>query len=61
MASIKQLREEQFLNREELVELLGVIPLTVSCWENGRRKPRVKSIRKLAKVLKIDPKNIEVG
>ena len=59
MTNLKQLREERLLTQEELAELAGITPLTISRWENGKRKPRFKSIRKIAKALKVDPKEIE--
>jgi transcriptional regulator with XRE-family HTH domain len=59
MAKLKSLREDKFLTQEELAELVGTTPLTISRWENGKRKPRFKSIRKLAGVLNVNPKEIE--
>jgi transcriptional regulator with XRE-family HTH domain len=59
MTKLKQLREERSLTQEELAEFTGVTSLTISRWENGKRKPRFKSIRKLAKALKVEPEEIE--
>jgi transcriptional regulator with XRE-family HTH domain len=59
MTKLKQLREERSLTQEELAEFTGVTSLTISRWENGKRKPRFKSIRKLAKALKVEPAEIE--
>ncbi len=59
MTKLKKLRENSFLTQEELAEKVGVTSLTISRWENGKRKPRLKSIRKLAAVLQVDPKEIE--
>jgi transcriptional regulator with XRE-family HTH domain len=59
MAKLKTLREDRFLTQEELAELVGITPLTISRWENSKRKPRFKSIRKLAKVLNVNPKEID--
>jgi transcriptional regulator with XRE-family HTH domain len=59
MSNLRKLREERLLTQEELAERVGVTPLTISRWENSKRKPRLKSIRKLAKVLKVDPKDIK--
>ncbi|MFA4835959.1 MAG: helix-turn-helix transcriptional regulator [Dehalococcoidia bacterium] len=59
MMKLKQLRQKRFLTQEELAELAGLTPLSISRWENGKRKPRFKSIRRLAKALKVDPEEIE--
>ncbi|MFO8010268.1 MAG: helix-turn-helix transcriptional regulator [Dehalococcoidia bacterium] len=58
MPTLKELREERFLTQEELAEMVGVTPLTISRWENGKRKPRLKAMRKLIKALNVDPKEI---
>jgi transcriptional regulator with XRE-family HTH domain len=60
MSNLKKLREERLLTQEELAEKVGVTPLTISRWENSKRKPRLKSIRKLAKVLKVDAKDLKL-
>jgi len=59
MMKLKQLRQKRFLTQEELAEMAGLTPLSISRWENGKRKPRFKSIRRLAKALKVDPEDIE--
>jgi len=59
MMKLKQLRQKRFLTQEELAEMAGLTALSISRWENGKRKPRFKSIRRLAKALKVDPEEIE--
>ncbi len=59
MTKLKQFREERFLTQAELAEMIGTAPHSISRWENGKQKPMFRSIRKLAKALKVDPKEIE--
>jgi DNA-binding XRE family transcriptional regulator len=59
MTKLKQLREESFLTQAELAEKIGSTEHTISNWERGKQKPTFKYIRKLAKVLKVNPKDIE--
>ncbi|MFA4836888.1 MAG: helix-turn-helix transcriptional regulator [Dehalococcoidia bacterium] len=39
--------------------MIGAAPHSISRWENGKQKPMFRSIRKLAKALKVNPKDIE--
>lgn len=59
MPKLKQLREENFLTQAELAEKIGCVEHTVSNWERGKQRPTFKYIRKLAKILKVNPKDIE--
>lgn len=59
MATIRELRLRNFLSQAELAEKVGVGVLSVSRWENGKQRPQLRTIRKIAKVLKVDPKDIE--
>ena len=59
MTKLKTLREDRFLSQAELAEMVGVGVVSVSRWENGKQRPQLRTIRKLAKVLKVDPKEID--
>ena len=58
MANVRELREQAFLTQEELAQLAGVHRLTILKAEQGRR-PSFRTIRKLAKALKVAPAEIE--
>ncbi len=53
---LRELREEAVLTVRELSKLSGVSEDTITKIENGHRKARPSTIRKLAKVLNIDPR-----
>ena len=48
---IYKLRTEKSLSQTKLAELLGVSDKAVSKWENGKSKPQVEMLKKLAIVL----------
>lgn len=55
MATLKELREERYLSQEDLANKSKTTLSTVNRLENGKQKPRFKTIRKLAKALKVNP------
>jgi transcriptional regulator with XRE-family HTH domain len=59
MAYLRELREAALLTQAELATKAGINPVTLSRLENGIHPPRFRTIRALAKVLKVDPKEIE--
>jgi len=59
MTKLRELRESQFLSQEELAKRAEISTSTVNHLENGKQKPRFVTIRKLAKALKVNPKDIE--
>jgi transcriptional regulator with XRE-family HTH domain len=44
-------RKRKFLTQEDLAEIVGVVPVTISRWENGEQRPRSYALRKLCQVL----------
>lgn len=48
MQTIRQLREARGWTQLELANRLGVTPVTVYNWEQGRSEPRVSQFRQLA-------------
>ena len=59
MATLKQLREKQYLSQEGLARKSEMTVSTINRLENGKQIPRLATIRKLAKALKVKPENID--
>ncbi len=59
MTTLKELREQQFLSQEDLARKSEMTTGTINRLENGKNKPRYVTIRKLAKALNVDPKEID--
>lgn len=55
---IKQSRIALALSQGELAEKLGISQVVLSRWETNKVKPSMKSIKKLAEALEIDPKEL---
>ena len=55
---IKQSRIALALSQSELAEKLGIKQQVLSRWESNKVKPSMKSIKKLAEALEIDPKEL---
>ena len=51
MVNITHARIDKGLNQNELAELCGVSPSSVSQWESGEKRPRRDNLKKLADVL----------
>ncbi|MCX6008024.1 MAG: helix-turn-helix transcriptional regulator [Chloroflexi bacterium] len=59
MTTLKEFREQQFLSQEDLARKSEMTTGTINRLENGKQKPRYATIRKLARALKVDPKDIK--
>ncbi|NQT73582.1 MAG: helix-turn-helix transcriptional regulator [Chloroflexi bacterium] len=59
MATLKELRKKRVLSQRDLADISGVSHATINRLENGLQEPRFKTIRKLAKALKVKPNEIE--
>jgi transcriptional regulator with XRE-family HTH domain len=57
--SLKELREEAYITQKEVAEQLGVTTTTVSNWERGIKRPQVRSIRRLAELYHVQPRDID--
>ncbi|MFC1906245.1 helix-turn-helix transcriptional regulator [Chloroflexota bacterium] len=57
---MKELRLKNYLSQAELAHKAGLSTATINRLENGRRKPNFHTIRVLAKVLGVEPGDIEV-
>ncbi|MFC1893605.1 helix-turn-helix transcriptional regulator [Chloroflexota bacterium] len=59
MATLEELRKQQYLSQEDLAKKAEITTGTINRLENGKQKPRFGTIRRLAKALKVNPKDIE--
>jgi len=59
MPKLKELRIKAVLSQRDLAALSGVGLTTINRLENGIQKPTFKTMRKLAKALKVQPSEIE--
>lgn len=60
MSRLKELREDRMLTVRELSKLSGVSEDTITKIENGHRKGRGVTLRKLAKALEVDPRQLSL-
>jgi transcriptional regulator with XRE-family HTH domain len=60
MPTLKELREKKFMNREELAYKANISMMTIVRLETGKNVPRYKTIKALAKALKVKPEEIEI-
>jgi transcriptional regulator with XRE-family HTH domain len=58
VTKMKTLREEKVLSQRELASMAGLTQMTVWRIENGYRDARPQTIRKLARVLGVEPKEL---
>jgi transcriptional regulator with XRE-family HTH domain len=59
--SIKKLREEKGMTQDELAEKLYVTRQTVSNYENGKSRPDVEMLTRIAETLETDPNTVLYG
>ena len=59
MNTLREIREAKIISQEDLAKISGVAGATISRIENGHRKPRYVTMRKLAKALNVPPEKIE--
>ncbi len=52
---LRELRLMKFMTQRELAALSGVSLATIVRLEQGRQPPRISTVRKLAKVLEVEP------
>jgi transcriptional regulator with XRE-family HTH domain len=55
---LRELRESQFMTQEELAARSGVHQVTISRIELGQVEPRFSTIRRLAKALGVEPREL---
>ena len=57
-AQVKRERERALLTQQELAEHAGVGLTTLNRIENDHAEPHFRTIRKIAKALGVDPRNL---
>jgi transcriptional regulator with XRE-family HTH domain len=57
---IKRLRAGRYLSTQEIAKIAEVSPYTWNQLELGRRRAQAKTLRKVARALKVDPGEIVV-
>jgi transcriptional regulator with XRE-family HTH domain len=58
---VKRARERELLTQEELAERAGIGTATLNRIENDRVEPHFRTIRKIARALGVDPKELIPG
>ena len=53
MKEIRYLRKRQGLSQEKLAKMSGLCRYTIINFESGKRDPRIKDLRKIAKALNV--------
>ena len=61
ISKMKALRQARVLSQRELARMAGLTQMTVWRLENGYRDARPGTIRKLAQVLGVEPKELVKG
>lgn len=55
---IKKLREARGLTQVELAVIVNISPVYVGFIENGRRRPSLRTLERLARALKVSAKDL---
>ena len=58
MTELRALRQGRFLTQGELAERSGLTVATISRLENGRRRPHLSTVRRLAEALGVRPEKL---
>jgi DNA-binding XRE family transcriptional regulator len=56
---LQDLRRRRFLSRDELARMAGVSPTTVLHIEQGKVAPKMRTARRIAQALEVDPSEID--
>ncbi len=57
-ARLRRLRRERALSQQDIERMTGVAQATLSDLEQGKRGARASTLRKLAKLLDVEPKEL---
>ena len=55
---IKRLRKERGLTHVELAVIVNISPVYIGFIENGRRRPSLRTLERLARALKVSAKDL---
>ena len=55
---IKRLRKERGLTQVELAVIVNISPVYIGFIENGRRRPSLRTLERLARALKVSAKDL---
>ena len=55
---IKKLRKERGLTQVELAVIVNISPVYLGFIENGRRRPSLRTLERLARALKVSAKDL---
>jgi transcriptional regulator with XRE-family HTH domain len=58
VAKLKRLREDKVLSQRELAQMAGLTHATVWRLENGHKDAHPQTIRKIARVLEVEPREL---
>lgn len=58
-ANLKKLRKERGLTQKKLGELCGLAEITIRQYESGKYQPKIETIEKIARALKVSVKEIK--
>ena len=58
VAKLKRLREDRVLSQRELARMAGLTHVTIWRLENGFTEAHAQTIRKLAEVLEVEPREL---
>ena len=61
VAKLKRLREDRVLSQRELAQMAGLTHVTVWRLENSSTQAHAQTIRKLAEVLGVEPRELVKG
>lgn len=56
--ALRRLRRERALSQQDVTRITGVAQATLSDLEGGKRGARASTLRKLAEVLGVEPKDL---
>ena len=56
--NLKRIRNSQGITQKKLADMLGISVISIQNYENNRREPRLKDLKRIAKVLNTTVSNI---
>ena len=59
MPTLRAIRLSQALSQRDLAQKAGVAPKTIVDLELGRQEPRLRTIRRLAEALGVEPNDVD--